>query len=137
LNRLIRGSIQAGLLAVIFAAGNAFAFRIAPHSFAYLVFAITIGRAFSITIFDTLLSRKTLKNLLMRSRALQVKPYPLQALTTDGGIRIETQTVMNYDKPSSPDVREDDTKSDVKEGSLQDGIMGGKMVSFPGNENIV
>jgi hypothetical protein len=48
LNRLIRGAIQAGSLAAIFEMGNLIAFRVSPNSFVYMIFAIGLGRTFSI-----------------------------------------------------------------------------------------
>jgi hypothetical protein len=127
---LIRGSIQAGLLAAIFAIGNLIAFRVAPQSFAYLVFAISLGRAFSITTFDTLLDREIVKKILDGNggpRDIKLETYP-------PGKGIFIQTTVTVTGGLHNEINEADT-NDAKEGSLQDGM--GKMVRFPGNGNIV
>ncbi|KAK7444008.1 hypothetical protein VKT23_015404 [Stygiomarasmius scandens] len=120
LNRLIQGSIQAGVLAAIFAIGNLIAFRVAPNSFVYLVFAVGLGRTFSITTLDTLLSRSTLKDILSKgTKEIRLDSYPLQ---TANGIRIQTQTHRDYGVGRNPsrDHSSGISVGECKEPSLQD-----------------
>ncbi|KAI9463138.1 hypothetical protein HD554DRAFT_2027300, partial [Boletus coccyginus] len=61
LNRLIRGAIQTGLLAGIFSMGDLISFVVLPTTNLYGMFAIPIGRIYTNTLLDTLLTRETLK----------------------------------------------------------------------------
>ncbi|KAF9223108.1 hypothetical protein BS17DRAFT_835469 [Gyrodon lividus] len=61
LNRLIRGAIQTGLFAVIFSLGDLIAFVTVPTTNLYGMFAIPIGRIYTNTLLDTLLTREELK----------------------------------------------------------------------------
>ena len=47
LNRLIRGAIQTGLLAVIFCVGDLITFVVFPNTTIYVTFAIPVGRIYS------------------------------------------------------------------------------------------
>ncbi|KAI6127149.1 hypothetical protein F5141DRAFT_375719 [Pisolithus sp. B1] len=62
LNRLIRGAIQTGLFAVIFSLGDLVSFLALPTTNLYGMFAIPIGRIYTNTLFDTLLTRDKLKS---------------------------------------------------------------------------
>ncbi|KAL4062145.1 hypothetical protein J3A83DRAFT_4112953, partial [Scleroderma citrinum] len=65
--RLIRGAIQTGLFASIFALGDLICFFALPSSFMYAMFATPIGRIYSNTLLDTLLVRKSLRVQLSSS----------------------------------------------------------------------
>ena len=60
LNRFIRGAIQTGLFASIFALGNLICFVVLPETNFYGMFAIPIGRIYTNTLLDTLLCRELL-----------------------------------------------------------------------------
>jgi len=60
-NRLIRGAIQTGLLAGIFSMGDLITFVVLPSTNLYGMFAIPIGRIYTNTLLDTLLTRESLK----------------------------------------------------------------------------
>ncbi|KAJ6495386.1 hypothetical protein C8R45DRAFT_987174 [Mycena sanguinolenta] len=57
INRLIRGAIQTGLFASIFALGDLISFRVAPDTTFYGLFAFPIGRIYTNTLLDTLNAR--------------------------------------------------------------------------------
>ncbi|KAG9308019.1 hypothetical protein JVU11DRAFT_12671 [Chiua virens] len=61
INRLIRGAIQTGLFAGIFSLGDLIAFAAAPKMYLYSTFAFPIGRIYTNTLMDTLLTRDTIK----------------------------------------------------------------------------
>jgi hypothetical protein len=61
LNRLIRGAIQTGLFAGIFSMGNLITFVVLPNTDLYGMFAIPIGRIYTNTLLDTLLTRESLR----------------------------------------------------------------------------
>jgi len=62
-NRLIRGAIQTGLFASIFALADLFSFVLHRDTLLYAMFAYPIGRIYSNTLLDTLNSRVQLKRL--------------------------------------------------------------------------
>ncbi|KAK0445139.1 hypothetical protein EV421DRAFT_340919 [Armillaria borealis] len=62
--RLIRGAVQTGLFACIFAMGHLTAFLISPDTLVYAFFAGSTGRMYSITLMDTLHSRNQLRDAL-------------------------------------------------------------------------
>ncbi|KAN0073600.1 hypothetical protein V8E55_012207 [Tylopilus felleus] len=61
LNRLIRGAIQTGLFAGIFSIGDLITFIAVPSTNLYGMFAIPIGRIYTNTLLDTLLTRESLR----------------------------------------------------------------------------
>ncbi|KAH8830154.1 hypothetical protein DL96DRAFT_1591761 [Flagelloscypha sp. PMI_526] len=63
LNRLIRGAIQTGLFSSIFALADLFCFLFAGTTNLYAMFAFPIGRIYTNTLLDTLISRQKLKSL--------------------------------------------------------------------------
>ncbi|EKM53533.1 uncharacterized protein PHACADRAFT_211221 [Phanerochaete carnosa HHB-10118-sp] len=60
-NRLIRGAIQTGLFAGIFSIGDLITFTRWPNTNFYGMFAIPIGRVYTNTLLDTLVSRNELR----------------------------------------------------------------------------
>jgi len=63
INRLIRGAIQTGLFASLFALADLFSFVLHPGTNLYAMFAYPIGRIYTNTLLDTLNCRYELKNL--------------------------------------------------------------------------
>ncbi|EKM84080.1 hypothetical protein AGABI1DRAFT_110668 [Agaricus bisporus var. burnettii JB137-S8] len=61
INRLIRGAIQTGLFASIFALADLFSFTLAGTTTLYAMFAYPIGRIYTNTLLDTLNARIELK----------------------------------------------------------------------------
>ncbi|KIP04978.1 hypothetical protein PHLGIDRAFT_170506 [Phlebiopsis gigantea 11061_1 CR5-6] len=61
LNRLIRGAIQTGLFAGIFSIGDLITFTRWPQTNFYGMFAIPIGRIYTNTLLDTLVSRTDIR----------------------------------------------------------------------------
>ncbi|THG95628.1 hypothetical protein EW026_g6069 [Hermanssonia centrifuga] len=64
LNRLIRGAIQTGLFAGIFSLGDLVTFLRWPETNFYGMFAIPIGRIYTNTLLDTLITRTELRTHL-------------------------------------------------------------------------
>ncbi|GJE97356.1 hypothetical protein PsYK624_135720 [Phanerochaete sordida] len=60
-NKLIRGAIQTGLFAGIFSIGDLITFSRWPNTNFYGMFAIPIGRIYTNTLLDTLISRNDLR----------------------------------------------------------------------------
>ncbi|TFK53267.1 hypothetical protein OE88DRAFT_1733230 [Heliocybe sulcata] len=63
LNRLIRGAVQTGLFASIFALGDLFGFLLLRQTNVYAMFAYPIGRIYTNTLLDTLNARVALHNI--------------------------------------------------------------------------
>jgi len=63
LNRLIRGAVQTGLFASIFALGDLFGFLLHRNTNLYAMFAYPIGRIYTNTLLDTLNARASLQAL--------------------------------------------------------------------------
>ncbi|KAF5385351.1 hypothetical protein D9615_001200 [Tricholomella constricta] len=61
INRLIRGAVQTGLFASIFALADLFTFVLHPGTNLYAMFAYPIGRIYTNTLLDTLNARSDLK----------------------------------------------------------------------------
>jgi len=64
INRLIRGAVQTGLFAVIFSLGDLVTFLKFPTTNLFGMFAVPIGRIYTNTLLDTLLSRQQLRSQL-------------------------------------------------------------------------
>jgi len=63
INRLIRGAIQTGMFASIFALADLFSFVLHGDTNLYAMFAFPIGRIYTNTLLDTLNARADLKNM--------------------------------------------------------------------------
>ncbi|KAL0955079.1 hypothetical protein HGRIS_003996 [Hohenbuehelia grisea] len=63
INRLIRGAVQTGLFASIFALADLFSFVLHRDTNFYAMFAFPIGRIYTNTLLDTLNARADLKNM--------------------------------------------------------------------------
>jgi len=63
INRLIRGAVQTGLFASIFALADLFSFTLHGTTNLYAMFAYPIGRIYTNTLLDTLNARIELKNM--------------------------------------------------------------------------
>ncbi|KAF5363647.1 hypothetical protein D9756_000495 [Leucocoprinus leucothites] len=61
INRLIRGAIQTGFFASVFAIGDLFSFLLARQTYFYAMFAYPIGRIYTNTLLDTLNARNRFK----------------------------------------------------------------------------
>ncbi|KAJ7804946.1 hypothetical protein B0H14DRAFT_2882522 [Mycena olivaceomarginata] len=61
LNTLIRNAVQSGSFTAIFALGTLFSFRFAPETYMLALFALPIGRIYSHTMMDQLISREGLR----------------------------------------------------------------------------
>ncbi|KAF8838182.1 hypothetical protein BDN67DRAFT_955487 [Paxillus ammoniavirescens] len=77
LNRLIRGAIQTGLFAGIFSLGDLITFVRLPTTNLYGMFAIPIGRIYTNTLLDTLLTREELKAQLAGTYDIDLTSAPI------------------------------------------------------------
>lgn len=64
IHRLIRGAVQTGFFAVVFSLGDLICFLKVPETNLYGMFAIPLGRIYTNTLMDTLLSRDSLREKL-------------------------------------------------------------------------
>ncbi|KAJ7463582.1 hypothetical protein FB451DRAFT_1264958 [Mycena latifolia] len=64
LNRLIRTAIQSGFFTAVFALGSLFAFRFSPGTYMIGLFSIPIGRIYTHTMMDSLITREQLRSLI-------------------------------------------------------------------------
>jgi len=83
LKRLIRGAIQTGLFAGLFSMGDLITFIVLPNTDLYAMFAIPIGRIYTNTLLDTLLTRELLKAELDGSDHLSGGLGSLSCAATD------------------------------------------------------
>ncbi|KAF8184548.1 hypothetical protein K438DRAFT_1598313 [Mycena galopus ATCC 62051] len=66
-NRLIRTAVQSGFFTSVFALGNLFSFRFAPGTYLIALFNFPIGRIYTHTMMDHLISREPFHNNLSTS----------------------------------------------------------------------
>ncbi|KAJ6614982.1 hypothetical protein B0H10DRAFT_1916209 [Mycena sp. CBHHK59/15] len=64
LNRLIRGAVQSGVFTSVFALGTLLSFRFSPSTYMIALFALPIGRIYTHTMMDHLISREELRHIL-------------------------------------------------------------------------
>ncbi|TFK36144.1 hypothetical protein BDQ12DRAFT_654966 [Crucibulum laeve] len=64
INRLIRGAVQTGVFASIFALGDMFCFTLLKGTYFYAMFAYPIGRIYTNTLMDTLNARINLRDMM-------------------------------------------------------------------------
>ncbi|KAG9314925.1 hypothetical protein JVU11DRAFT_4033 [Chiua virens] len=83
LNRLIRGAIQTGVLAGIFAICDLISFFALPHMYLYDMFALPIGRIYTNTLMDTLLTRQRIDAGMAHSSATLTQTGPISWLPAD------------------------------------------------------
>ncbi|KAG6371817.1 hypothetical protein JVT61DRAFT_9178 [Boletus reticuloceps] len=83
INRLIRGAIQTGLFTGIFSMGDLITFVVLPSTDLYGMFAIPIGRIYTNTLLDTLLTRESLKAEMVNTYDVNAGTGPLRWAPTD------------------------------------------------------
>ncbi|KAJ6514315.1 hypothetical protein C8R47DRAFT_1090920 [Mycena vitilis] len=64
LNRLIRTAVQSGSFTAVFALGTLFTFRFAAGTYMLAIFALPIGRIYTHTMMDHLITREELRAIL-------------------------------------------------------------------------
>ncbi|KAJ7482599.1 hypothetical protein FB451DRAFT_1555632 [Mycena latifolia] len=67
LNRLIRIAIQSGFFTTVFALGTMLSFHFSPGTYMIALFTLPIGRIYTHTMMDGLITREQLRNLLANS----------------------------------------------------------------------
>ncbi|KAF8171187.1 hypothetical protein K438DRAFT_1982177 [Mycena galopus ATCC 62051] len=73
-NRLIRTAVKAGFFTAVFALGTLFSFRFAPNTYMLALFALPIGRIYTHTMMDHLISREPLRNSLSTTGFIPTVP---------------------------------------------------------------
>ncbi|KZT19766.1 hypothetical protein NEOLEDRAFT_933578 [Neolentinus lepideus HHB14362 ss-1] len=96
LNRLIRGAVQTGLFASIFALGDLFGFLLHRNTNLYGMFAYPIGRIYTNTLLDTLNARISLQSLSgtevdldTESNGLRFRATARSGVDTNANIRLQ------------------------------------------------
>ncbi|KAJ6511613.1 hypothetical protein C8R47DRAFT_1314520 [Mycena vitilis] len=74
LNRLIRTAVQSGSFTAVFALGTLFTFRFAPGTYMLAIFALPIGRIYTHTMMDHLITRQELRAILSNNGELVTVP---------------------------------------------------------------
>ncbi|KAF8205852.1 hypothetical protein K438DRAFT_1449509, partial [Mycena galopus ATCC 62051] len=64
LNRLIRTAVQSGFFTAVFALGTLLSNRFSPRTYLVALFALPIGRIYTHTMMDQLITRKELRGML-------------------------------------------------------------------------
>ncbi|KAJ6452323.1 hypothetical protein C8R47DRAFT_288682 [Mycena vitilis] len=80
LKSLVRNVVQSGSFTAIFAIGALFSFRFSPGAYMLPLFALPIGRLYTHTMMDYLISREEPRDILMNDGSLvsvPTLPYPL------------------------------------------------------------
>ncbi|KAG9312382.1 hypothetical protein JVU11DRAFT_6759 [Chiua virens] len=108
LNRLIRGAIQTGLLAGIFSICDLAAFVALPRMYLYSTFAIPIGRIYTNTLMDTLLTRQRIRADMVSTYEMNRVTAPIAWLPADTNAlhTIQLKTIEETSE-CSPDDREE------------------------------
>jgi len=113
INRLIRGAIQTGLFASIFALSDLFSFVFHRNTNLYAMFAYPIGRIYTNTLLDTLNSRIELKlmNASMGDSG-EMNTYHLQNQTQTAvqSVHIKREVMTHVSNPDSKGVDPVDAK---------------------------
>jgi len=119
LQRLIRGAIQTSVFAGIFPIGDLVSFAIVPHLNFHGMFSIPIGRIYTNTLMDTLLTREVLRS--ERSGTYDTGPNGWEAPTTelvDGAtrstnIRLKVQKTIQVTNDHDEHSSKEDINSKV------------------------
>ncbi|KAF8205091.1 hypothetical protein BJ912DRAFT_22740 [Pholiota molesta] len=110
INRIIRGAIQTGLFASIFALADLFSFMFHRNTNLYAMFAYPIGRIYTNTLLDTLNARTALKT--MASEELEVSSFRMQHQTHT--IAAATAHSIHVQKDVVTDLADGTTSIDSK-----------------------
>ncbi|KAJ6468488.1 hypothetical protein C8R47DRAFT_1024576 [Mycena vitilis] len=103
LNRLIRTAVQSGAFTAVFALGTLFTFRFAPGTYMLAIFALPIGRIYTHTMMDHLISRQELRAILSNNGDLVTVPNfdnPGREGGRDGTAIMLRTTVSRHSSPS-------------------------------------
>ncbi|KAJ7867775.1 hypothetical protein B0H14DRAFT_2731048 [Mycena olivaceomarginata] len=113
LNTMIRNAVQSGSFTAIFALGTLFSFRFAPGTYMLALFALPIGRIYTHTMMDQLISREGLRNILMNDGKIVTVPdisfpsFPkLNATNRDPGTTTDSTSIMLRTTSSGAKIHE-------------------------------
>ncbi|KAJ7657591.1 hypothetical protein B0H17DRAFT_1213437 [Mycena rosella] len=101
LNRLMRTAVQSGLFTAVFALGTLLSFRISPGTYMIALFALPIGRIYTQTLMDHLISREQLRNILSNGGILS--PYQI---SPESGQMSASESIMMWPKSSAATSKE-------------------------------
>ncbi|KAH0832972.1 hypothetical protein J3R83DRAFT_11950 [Lanmaoa asiatica] len=121
LNRLTRGAIQTGLFAGIFSMGDLITFIVLPNTNLYGMFAIPIGRIYTNTLLDTLLTRETLKGEMVGTYDVSGGTGPIGWAPPDSSLATSTVQSSSIQLKVQKTVQEMYDRSSCED-------MGGKII---------
>ncbi|KAF8171166.1 hypothetical protein K438DRAFT_1982160 [Mycena galopus ATCC 62051] len=99
-NRLIFTAVQSGFFTAVFALGTLFSFRFAPSTYMIALFALPIGRIYTHTMMDHLISREPFHNNLSNSGVVLTVPNFHVTGEESGGAEDGTATFLRNVSPS-------------------------------------
>ncbi|KAJ7212547.1 hypothetical protein GGX14DRAFT_84863 [Mycena pura] len=85
LNRLIRTAIQSGSFTAVFALGTVLSFRFSPKTYMIALFALPIGRIYTHTMMDHLITRNEMRKILMDGGNIISVPVGSFNVSTNSG----------------------------------------------------
>jgi len=98
INRIIRGAIQTGLFASLFALADMFSFLLHRDTNLYAMFAFPLGRIYTNTLLDTLNARTALKGATSGSADSNDSAFRMQSNTMSGltvhSIQVQKETIV-------------------------------------------
>ncbi|KAF7349109.1 hypothetical protein MVEN_01433100 [Mycena venus] len=98
LNTLIRNAVQSGSFTAAFAFGAMLSCRFSPRTYMLALFSVPIGRIYTHTMMDQLISRGELRNMLMNNG----KPFTFPDISVPN-FNIENDNASNRNRPNSTD----------------------------------
>jgi len=106
INRIIRGAIQTGLFASIFALGDLFSFMLHRNTNLYAMFAYPIGRIYTNTLLDTLNARTALKALSNATEDVSVSAFRMQPTSTAvNSVHVAKEVITDFSDTQVVDAK--------------------------------
>jgi len=117
LNRLTRTAVQSGSFTAVFALGTLFTFHFSPGTYMIALFALPIGRIYTHTMMDHLISREQLRNILSNDGNIVSVPGFNVSATGNSGGAMDGTAIMLRTTPShsSKATPSDGSKVDADE----------------------
>ncbi|KAJ7862187.1 hypothetical protein B0H13DRAFT_2671745 [Mycena leptocephala] len=110
LNRLIRTAVQSGFFTAVFALGTLLSNRFSPSTYLVALFALPIGRIYTHTMMDQLITRKELRGMLSNCGS-----FSISNVTPSGTGGIEAITMPTLSTVSN-EIR-NESSNDVSKAS--------------------
>jgi hypothetical protein len=104
INRIIRGAVQTGLFASLFALADMFSFLLHRDTNLYAMFAFPLGRIYTNTLLDTLNARTALKAATHGDADSNNSAFRMQTNTLSGltvhSIQVQKETIVEQSEPT-------------------------------------